>query len=192
MTDAEDLSADLPRKYRTLQEGLASLVAYIDDTRKTLGGLQGQLPAASDALTAVGKTTERATHNILGLIEGMITDDEGAAGNLARLSASAEALGQPELSEAVAALNAAAERRTAMLTELMTELSFQDLTTQAINRISKSMLEVERRIHDLLARDEGGATGVTAAAHSGLERLKETQDGQSKQGQIDDLLRQLG
>jgi chemotaxis regulatin CheY-phosphate phosphatase CheZ len=188
MTDEQD--ADLGERYRNLQAGLASLVAYIDETRRTLGGLQGQLPAASDALTAVGKTTERATHNILGLVEGMVTDDEASAVVLGRLASSAASLDRPELVEAVSTLSAAADRRSTMLTELMTELSFQDLTTQAIDRVSRSMLEVERRIHALL--DSGGAAEAAQVHHSGLERLRETQAGVSKQGAIDALLAELG
>jgi len=186
-----DLSSnDIVSKYMSLQEELTSLASFIDDTRRTLGGVQEQLPSASDALTGVTKATERATHKILEHIEGMMDRD----GELAEPMEVLRSKVDPSDSESTKALDAmagAADQRMRVLTEVMTELSFQDLTCQAIQKISVTMVEIERRILDLISSDVG-ADGEEGAAPlmSGLDRLEESATGQSRQDLVDQMLNQ--
>lgn len=187
-----DYARGLVDRYRSLQEELASLVGYINETRETLGGLHHALPAASDALSAVTETTEKATHNILALVEELLGEDERGSAALEVLQA---AFGESEDAGVRAALDSlvqSGDRRSMMLTEMMTELSFQDLTCQTINRISKSIVEIERRIMRLIDTEALPHHVGPEGGHSGLERLKETQGGASRQDMVDALLGSRG
>ncbi|NJK88852.1 MAG: protein phosphatase CheZ [Myxococcales bacterium] len=116
--------------------------------------------------------------------------DDQLASLVNLLEGRADSLG-PDAQDALAKLREAADERTVKLTEMMTELSFQDLTCQAIQKISGTIVNVERRLHELLdpMEDEELGTGQKGPAHfSGLSRLEEAGAGQSRQGDIDDLL----
>lgn len=169
-------------KYETLQHELASLAAYIDETRRTLGGVQEKLPRASDTLSEVTKATERATHNILEMVEKLMDRDAESETDLSSLE-------QACPGDAVSRLRERADERTMVLTEMMTELSFQDLTCQAIQKISNLILEVERRILSLI---EVSITQELPEEDpnqfSGLARLDESSTGRSRQDLIDQLL----
>jgi chemotaxis protein CheZ len=187
MTMESDQDSGLVMRHRQLLEELAGLVDYIEETRRTLGGMHSQLPAASDALSAVTATTEKATHNILELVEKLMDEDQRVVGALETVRTAADGSEDPALKAASEVLVENNERREMMLTEMMSELSFQDLTCQAINRISKTIVEIERRIVGLVDRNEAPAHARQESGHSGLERLRETYEGANKQGQIDDL-----
>lgn len=187
MKQSELSSVDLLSKYVNLQEELSSLASFIDDTRHTLGGVQEKLPTASDALSGVTQATETATHNILQLVEELMERDGEMGDAIETLEASAST---PEAKEAVTQLRAAADERMTKLTEMMTELSFQDLTCQAIQKISGTILEVEKRLIsliDITDEERSAIEGVTDE-YSGLSRLEESFSGKNKQDQIDELL----
>jgi len=186
-----DLSRiDLVSKYASLQEELTSLAVFIDETRRTLGGVHEKLPSASDALTGVTKATERATHNILEHIEKLMENDGDLMGPVGVVQSAAETSGDAEFKQAAQAIADASDHRMMALTEVMTELSFQDLTCQAIQKISVTMVEIERRIHGLIetgdAEEDGAEDGVGLL--SGLNRLEETASGQSRQDLVDKML----
>jgi chemotaxis regulatin CheY-phosphate phosphatase CheZ len=188
MKQSELSRIDIVSKYMSLQEELTSLAVFIDETRKTLGGVHEQLPSASDALSGVTKATEKATHNILAKIEQMMEADGELMEPLSVLQAQAEHSDE-SFKNAVQAISEAGDQRLMVLTEVMTELSFQDLTCQAIQRISSTILEIERRLHDLIEMDEGAsdATEASMGILSGLNRLEEKETGQSRQDLVDEM-----
>jgi len=189
MKQSDLSSIDIVSKYMSLQEELTSLASFIDDTRRTLGGVQEQLPSASDTLTGVTKATERATHKILEHIEGMMDKDGELAGPMEILRGKGPT--DDEFVQALDAVAAAADQRMVVLTEVMTELSFQDLTCQAIQKISATMVEIERRILELINADVGAENEEGAALPmSGLDRLEESATGQSRQDIVDQMLSQ--
>lgn len=187
MKQSELSSVDLLSKYVNLQEELSSLAAFIDETRHTLGGVQEKLPTASDALAGITQATERATHNILQLVEEVMERDGEMSDALETLEASASAA---DAKDAVAQLRGATDERMTKLTEMMTELSFQDLTCQAIQKISGTILEVEKRLLSLIdiTDEERSAIAGAADQYSGLSRLEESFSGENKQDLIDQLL----
>ncbi|MEM1026242.1 MAG: protein phosphatase CheZ [Myxococcota bacterium] len=188
MKQSDLSSTDIVSKYMSLQEELGSLASFIDDTRRTLGGVQEQLPSASDTLTGVTKATERATHKILEHIEGMMEKDGELEGPMGVLRAKGDQSDE-DYTKALDAVAEAADQRMMVLTEVMTELSFQDLTCQAIQKISVTMVEIERRILHLISSDVG-ADGEQAPVPlmSGLDRLEESASGQSRQELVDQML----
>ncbi|NJK88853.1 MAG: hypothetical protein HC923_05240 [Myxococcales bacterium] len=58
MKQSELSRNDLLTKYMNLQDELGSLVSYIDDTRRALGGVSESLPSASDALLGITQATD--------------------------------------------------------------------------------------------------------------------------------------
>lgn len=185
----------LVQKYSSLQTELHALVDYINETRNTLGGLHSELPAASDALASVTEATEKATHAILELVEGVMEQDESMSDAMDKLKAAAEAHEDAELKEAVDVVMEGQQERSNKLIQIMTELSFQDLTCQTIDRISSTVLEIERRVIGLMDEPESepDAEGSLqeAAALAGVSRLRESQQGESRQGAIDDILKNM-
>ncbi len=128
------------------------------------------------------KATERATHNILEMVERLMERDAEAEADL-------EALARVTEHEAISRLQQQTAERSMALTEVMTELSFQDLTCQAIQKISKLIIEVERRILGLIEDAEpGSGANAEPGEFSGLARLDETATGQNRQDFIDQLL----
>ena len=193
MASESKLGLGLVQKYSVLQTELAGLVQYIDDTRNMLGGLHSELPAASDALAEVTKTTETAAHNMIDLVEQIMAQDEAATEALSKVEAVVKAVGDESALEAVKKVESLSNDRTDLLIRMMTELSFQDLTCQTINRIATTILEVERRVLALV--DAGNQTeareiddrGMKRTA--GVSRLRENQSGESRQDMVDELLR---
>ncbi len=194
MPSDSEIGLGLVERYSVLQTELTGLINYINDTRRMLGGLHSELPAASDALAEVTKVTETAAHNMIDLVEQIMAQDEAATEALEKVEAACKKAGDDSAMEAVAKVEALSHDRTDLLIKMMTELSFQDLTCQTINRIATTILEVERRVIKLI--DHSGAeTAVSISddsgmqAHAGVNRLRENQTGASRQDMIDELLR---
>ena len=183
----------LVEKYQGLQGELTGLVNYINDTRHMLGGLHGELPAASDALSEVTRVTETAAHNMMDLVEQIMAQDEATTDALTKVEAACKKSGDEAAIEAVAKVEAMSHDRTDLLIKMMTELSFQDLTCQTINRIATTILEVERRVKSLIdLSDCDNAAPLDDSpmpARAGVSRLAENQAGTSRQDMVDELLR---
>ena len=195
MSAQGDIGLGLVQRYQVLQGELASLINYINDTRRMLGGLHDELPAATDALAEVTRVTETAAHNMIDLVEQIMEQDEAATDSLSKVKAACEKAGDEEALQAVEQVTSLSEQRTDLLIRMMTELSFQDLTCQTINQISTTVLEVERRVLKLIDATSDGSSKQTVEAEesltvrAGVSRLRETQSGSSRQDMVDALLR---
>ena len=194
MPSDSEIGLGLVERYSVLQTELTGLINYINDARRMLGGLHSELPAASDALAEVTKVTETAAHNMIDLVEQIMAQDEAATEALEKVEAACKKAGDDSAMEAVAKVEALSHDRTDLLIKMMTELSFQDLTCQTINRIATTILEVERRVIKLI--DHSGVESSVPMLdesgmqpHAGVNRLRENQDGASRQDMIDELLR---
>ena len=192
MSSADDVGLGLIKKYETLQSELSGLVSYINDTRRTLGGLHQELPAASDALAEVTRATETAAHNMIDLVEQIMAQDEAGGDALSKVENACQTAGDDAAVEAVAQLTKVSEERTELLIRMMTELSFQDLTCQTINKISSTILEIERRVIRLIDHNFGDGPAkaeIDPVALAGVSRLRENQSGTSRQDMVDALLK---
>lgn len=150
---------------------------------------------ASTQLGAILQTTEKATENIMGLVEKHLDASERTAALLESLENGAS---RPEIAELRAGNQALSED----LMEIMTTLSFQDLTGQRIKRIVAALQQIEKVVFELYM-----ATGLSMKAmeqnpEQSVEEIRQTskaratelkgpQDANS-QTDVDDLLSQLG
>ena len=194
MPSDTEIGLGLVQRYKVLQTELTGLINYIEDTRKTLGGLHNELPAASDALAEVTKVTETAAHNMIDLVEQIMSQDEAATEALDKVEAACKKAGDTSALEAVAKVESLSHARTDLLIRMMTELSFQDLTCQTINRIATTILEVERRVIKLIdvsggQKEKKQDAAEVMAPNAGINRLSESQTGESRQDMVDALLR---
>lgn len=187
-----------------LQEGLKSI--YKEISAATVNGAPAvtQAPSqmademfseASTQLGAILQTTEKATESIMSLVEKHL---DATDRNMAILDTLAAGSSAPEIAE----LRAGSEALGTDLMEIMTTLSFQDLTGQRIKRIVAALQQIEKVVFELYM-----ATGLSMKAmeqhpEKSVEEIRQTskaratelkgpQSGQS-QSDVDDLLSQLG
>lgn len=180
----------LADRFEGMQQELLDLLEYVKRTRNALGQVKEELPRATHALVSIEEATEKAAHNLLALVEKAMESDEKATGHLEVLERKVES--EPHLRDVVDGMNSAQDERMNILTEMMTELSFQDLTCQTLEKVNRGLSEIESRIMYILDPESAPPPpteeGVHAGSMSGLSRLEETQEGTSRQDMIDQLL----
>jgi len=147
-------------------------------------------------LDKILETTETATTEIMDIVEKHLdlqAQSETLLGGLAD--------GAP-VSDAVDKLRTANAELGADLMRIMTTLSFQDLTGQRIKRIIGAIKKVEQIVFDLYlstgiqlkAREQAPNKPIAELRAEATQKVSELKGPQidSKQGDVDDLLAQLG
>lgn len=144
---------------------LGDLARSINRARKELREFQPQLlseeklPEASDQLDTIIKTTEQATGKIMDNCERLGGIHERLK---ERIAASDIAASDPDL---LASLDDAISESQGYITEIFEACNFQDLTGQRIQKIVKTLREVERQVLRMvivfgLNNDKGRALDV--------------------------------
>lgn len=179
----------LAQRLEGVQQELLGLFTYLKTAREELGGSRDHLSGTSEALTSIGEVTEKAAHNLLGLVERVMDTDATTTEHLQVLEGGAD---EAAVREALKGISDAQEARGALMTEMMTELSFQDLTCQTLEKVMRGLTILEKRIRVILEPgsiqdDEIAPEGSHKGSMSGLARLQETQGGGSLQDSIDGL-----
>lgn len=186
-----------------LQNGLKTIYKEISAATSANGGGNITIPAgmnpdaifseASSQLSAILETTEKATESIMTVVEKHLDANERTLTALENLDSGDASV--TEIRDNAVALGTD-------LMEIMTTLSFQDLTGQRIKRIVTALQQIEKVVFELYM-----ATGLSMKAmeenpDQSLEEIRQTskdrasqlmgpQDGTS-QNDVDDLLAQLG
>ena len=184
-----------------LQEGLKNI--YREINAAAANGDASPPPAATDEmfseastqLGAILQTTEKATESIMTLVEKHLDMSERSAAILQDMAAKAPS---PEVEELLAGQQALGED----LMEIMTTLSFQDLTGQRIKRIVSALQQIEKSVFELYM-----ATGLSVKAleqhpEMSVDEIRQTSKARAtelkgpqagaSQADVDDLLGQLG
>lgn len=146
------LSGDLSAADIQIFSELERLSSFIRDAKSEISALQPQeirdkhLPTATDELDAIVGATAEATHTILDAVE-----------SIEKVSASLPPEASQQLSDPVTAIYQAC--------------SFQDITGQRINKVVKTLKEIENKVDQLLgafgdevARERARARAATEAA----------------------------
>ena len=184
-----------------LQEGLKNIYKEINaaaangDVQPPSAATDEMFSEASTQLGAILQTTEKATESIMTLVEKHLDMSERSAAILKELAAKAPA---PEVEELLAGQQALGED----LMEIMTTLSFQDLTGQRIKRIVAALQQIEKSVFELYM-----ATGLSVKAleqhpEMSVDEIRQTSKARAtelkgpqagaSQADVDDLLGQLG
>ena len=185
-----------------LQEGLKSIYREINSaaangqasaSRAVSTDTDEIFSEASKQLGEILHTTETATESIMAVIEKHLDRNDQALAILDKLGAE-----NPEL----ATLRSGAEELGADLMEIMTTLSFQDLTGQRIKRIVTALQQIEKVVFELYmatglsmkameANPDQPVEEIRQASKARASELKGPQTSAS-QTDVDDLLSQLG
>lgn len=187
-----------------LQDGLKAIYKEINSAASN--GSSEQLPAtpdvpdemfseASSQLGEILQTTEKATESIMELVEKHLDQNERT---LTLLNSIDSGSGNPDVAE----LRAGSEALGADLMEIMTTLSFQDLTGQRIKRIVTALRQIEKVVFELFmatglsmkAMEQNPDKSVEEIRQASKARATELKGPQasSSQTDVDDLLSQLG
>lgn len=184
-----------------LQGELGDLARYIDKTRKNLQKLDPavsetteKMPQASTQLSDITKATEAATHKIMSFTEKVMDYEEIVSGKIKELreAATARTVDSTAILRIAREIEDINDRSKNDLIEILTALSFQDLTGQKIKKIVTLVGEVEAKILELLIsfgiKKEGGARKEEM-----MGQLKDASKGLGvNQGLVDDILKNLG
>ena len=193
------------RLNQEMREGLQDIYKEINKAAKTENGhtprddrQQADLlfQEAAQQLDKILQTTESATTEIMDIVEKHMDLQARAASDLDALEKGQAA------PEAIARLREGNAALGDDLMRIMTTLSFQDLTGQRIKRIIEAIKKVEQIVLDLYLstglqmkawaeEPEKDMKVLQAEAKQKVTELKGPQT-KVKQGEVDDLLAQLG
>jgi chemotaxis protein CheZ len=188
-----------------MRQGLQDIYKEINAAAKTDNGTQqaetekreaDQLfKEAAQQLDNILQTTETATTEIMDIVEKHMDLQAETATILTGLAGSGDATALERLNQVNGDLGAD-------LMRIMTTLSFQDLTGQRIKRIIEAIKKVEAIVFDLYlstgiqlkARAEAPDRAIAELEAEAREKVSDLKGPQTKvkQGEVDDLLAQLG
>ena len=201
MSDDKELFRRLNTKMRRGLEKIHEEItnAALPSAEKTNALFQ----EASVQLTEVIATTEQAAETIMDIVERHMDAQMKAADTL---KAVRQGTASPEDVDCLAAWNASLGED---LTNLITTLSFQDLTGQRIKKVVDALGKIEETVVELYvfsgvvlqgseADPQKGMDQLEAEAHNAVEQVKAVRStlkgptNDASQAQIDSLLKQLG
>ncbi|MBI5746080.1 MAG: protein phosphatase CheZ [Nitrospirae bacterium] len=177
---------------------LGELARYINITFRKLQTLEPniklsseKIPMATSQLSDITRATEEATNRILELTEKVLDNHDLISSGIERVKGS-DRLDKSNIGE----LDKLVSDNKESLIEIITCLSFQDLTGQKINKIMVMMRDVESRILELIVtfglkakNKETSMDGVTSPI---LNELKKPVSDDLKQDLVDDMLKRFG
>jgi chemotaxis protein CheZ len=189
---SQDLQEGLKSIYREINAAATSTASELPPTPPVPDEMFSE---ASTQLRAILQTTEQATESIMSLVEKHLDASERAAGLL-------DSLENGEARPEVAELRGANQALSEDLMEIMTTLSFQDLTGQRIKRIVAALQQIEKVVFELYMatglsmkameqNPDQDVEEIRQASKARATELKGPQDA-SSQTDVDDLLSQLG
>jgi chemotaxis protein CheZ len=189
---------------RNLFTKIGELARYLDETMRRLSTLENplanstsQLPNASETLAELTRMTEEGTNTVMELTEGLLTNHRQFQAGLTAIhtALSGEGPKHTDILEKVGGLADLAASNQKSLMDIITALSFQDLTGQRIKKVVGVLDEVQSRLVELVV--VFGLKGVPQEADKGraavlLKELEATKTTSIKQDVVDDLLKEFG
>lgn len=184
-----------------LQGELGNLASFINKTMKNLRKLDPamieaseKMPGAAGSLSDIIKTTEAATHKVLSITEKLMDEQEMIFGKVKELrsAASSQAIEGSVILRLAKDIEDLANQNNEDLVQIMTALTFQDITGQRIKKIISLVEDVETRILEILV-----AFGIKKLEGDKREEIMEQLKGATKsdvlkQDLVDDILKNLG
>lgn len=183
-----ELSRQAMEDFVHLVKSVNNMIHNFRSIRKPIVESSKSMPIASEQLDKVTFETEKATHQMLDLIEGITERDAETAelvGNLLQDTPDIPEAAKPHLNQIKT--NAEACQNDSFL--LMDALQFQDITTQQINHANTILGEIEAKLQSLLEM-----IGETFEIRSNKEYRPHdpnatTQEGVKRQQIVDELLK---
>lgn len=187
-----------------LKGELGKLAFYIDKVRTNLQILEPgvkesteKVPMVKDSLKSVTKAAEEGTHRVIGLSENMLDDCD-------RISEVAKILREKSgegLRCHIDTLEQVNEKHRSDLLEILTSLSFQDLTGQRLKKLEDILVEIESRVLHLLVAfgisvrqaelDSEGGSGKTPFHDKIESHMESLRKGDLSQDLVDSILEEF-
>lgn len=180
---------------------LGDLVVHLERIRKNLQTLPGiqksteRAPELMDGLQSISRASEEGTHRVLALSEDLLEDRDEVETIIGTLRTDAGNDLQPSV-DRLETLNAKARNQ---LLELLTALSFQDLTGQKIKMLEETFTEIQGRVLKLLIAFGIACRRATAKDAAEVEAFEEKMGGHIQslvkgdldQNLVDDIMSQI-
>lgn len=199
----KQLSEEMRNGLRNIYYQISSASAETGEFQRETGAL---ITEASNQLEEVVRATESAAMSIMRILENRF-EAAGESGDLLR--ALKAKMPEDKTIDKLIEIN---EELVANLTDMLTALSFQDITGQRIKKVSMALKAIERSVLDLYlssglvmnaARENpgGDAEQIQAEAQKAVEEYREKNTGSTLKGPdanapsqdaIDSMLAQLG
>ncbi|MDR0339589.1 MAG: protein phosphatase CheZ [Desulfovibrio sp.] len=157
---------------------------------------------ATRQIEEIMRTILEATEKIMGTVEELLKQQEEAGGIIAGLEV------DPRNEKTLARLDALNHNLEQSLTDIITDLSFQDLTGQRLKKVVAAITSIRETVFDLYVstglmlktREETPDKDITEIAEESRRKVKEIKDSElkgpssdaSSQQDVDDLLASLG
>ena len=200
----EGAQASSPMSDRELYTKLGELARYIDETMRKLTEIEqplsssaGQLPKASDALTDLTRMTEEGTHKVMELTEALLVSNRQLRAGLETIQIGLSETGREHMgvmAQAAGLMPLLTDNQKTMM-DIMTALSFQDLTGQRIKKVVGILDDVQSRLLELVVVFGVKIAPKESESERATELLKEleaTKKTSIKQDVVDDLLKEFG
>lgn len=169
---------------------IGELARYINTTIKKLQAIEpnmahvtGTIPEASLQLADIAKSTEKATHVIMEHVEQVLDSQDVILDKVEAIETGGDAIkAASEIRQIVL------DNKEAMM-EIITGLSFQDITGQKIKAIINLIGEVEKRIIQLII-----TFGIQTKENvdENISKIEFTQNDTLKQDLVDNILKEFG
>lgn len=169
---------------------VGELAKYINATIKKLQTVEpnialatDKIPAASLQLSEITKATEAATHSVMGQVERVLDNQDLLLHHIEAIEKGVD------LTKEVGELKQITADNKEILLDIITGLSFQDLTGQKIKTIICLIEEIEKRIiHLIVTFGLKSKTGI----EENIPLKGFTDDTKIEQGLVDTILKEFG
>ncbi len=193
----EEMRSGLKGIYQEISSSAVS-----EETTVDTQGTQKLFSDTSEQIEEIMRTTLEATESIMATAEKLLQQQEEAGAIIAALQVA------PKDEAQVAKLDALNSALEASLTEIITSLSFQDLTGQRLKKVVAALTAIRETVFDLYmstglmlkSREETPEKDIAVLAEESKRKVKEIKQyelqGPSRsaasQSDVDDLLASLG
>jgi len=182
-----EISQHVIDEFMKLIVSVNNMIQNFRSIRQPLVESSNSMPLASEQLDKVTMETEKATNQMLDIIEG-ITDREMESASLADNLLTQ----QPDMSEeAKSTVNKIKQNAEACQNDsflLMDALQFQDITSQQINHANTILGEIEEKLQSLMLI-MGETFEIREREYRPHDPNATTRDGEKRQHMVDELLK---
>lgn len=169
---------------------IGELAKYINSTIKKLQAIEpniaqvsDKIPEASVQLSEISKFTEQATHTVMGQVEQVLDSQDSILNHIEGVEKGGDA------EKAVSEIKQIVMDNKEAMLDIITGLSFQDLTGQKIKVIVGLIEEVEKRILQLIV-----AFGLKSKdkVEESIQQIEFKDNSTLKQDDVESILKEFG
>ncbi len=186
-----------------LKNELSQLAMYVDKTRKGMEDIEStvklsseRFPQASNDLSTVTGDLEQAANRIMSILEGLMRDQEKVQSLLKVLTEWLQDSAIRNSDEGIGLINVIGSINSRMkdeLMEILTNLSFHDLSGQKLKKVMSTLADIEKRLLELALTFGLQVDRNDPQKDMMLKELKDTPSSVTlNQDVVDKILKDLG